>query len=411
MMSSAQQIATMIRDEEKVGKINSHNEWDKLKEVVLGIASHSMAALTWTKPDPIPEPVLEKAFRLAREAYPQWLLDEVNEDLESISDIFKQFGVKVHRPKAFDLNRMYSSPYGWSSTGNDIYNIRDLHLIVGNNVIESPSPIKSRYFEATALYNVWYKYFETGFRWIVAPKPTIVGEVLSPYFRDENSRELTHEDLRYQELTKGRLEKLHKLTEKEILFEAANTVRMGKDILYLISSAGNVLAAKWLQSVLGDEYSVHTTRDIYRSSHIDSTVLCLRPGLVLLNSTRVNKNNCPKIFDKWEKIWFDDVAPLTQNEIDIQKNIRDKINAQLVSMGFETNLETMGSPWVGMNVLSLAADTVIIDERQSNLMKVLEKYKITPVPVRLRHPYTHGGGLHCVTLDTVRESKLESYFD
>jgi glycine amidinotransferase/scyllo-inosamine-4-phosphate amidinotransferase 1 len=370
-----------------------------------------MAVLTWSRPGPIPESVRETAYDLAKKAYPQWLLDEVNEDLEGASAIFKQFGVKVHRPKVFDLTKMYSSPYGWSSTGNDIYNIRDLHLIVGNNVIESVSPVKSRYFEATALYNVWYEYFESGFRWLVAPKPTLEGEVLSPYFRDEKSRELTHEDLRYQELTKGRLEKLHKLSEKEILFEAANTVRMGKDILYLISSSGNVLGAKWLQSILGDEYRVHTTRDIYRSSHIDSTVLCLRPGLVLLNSTRVNEQNCPKIFDKWDKIYFDDVAPLTEQEIDLQKNLRDGINAELVKLGFETNLQVMGSPWVGMNLLSLDPETVIIDARQTNLMKVLEKHKVTPVPVRLRHPYTHGGGIHCATLDTVRDSKLESYFD
>ena len=392
-------------------KINSHNEWDKLREVVLGIASHTMAALTWSRPEPIPESVKDKAYKLAKKAYPQYLLDEVNEDLESVCNIFKQFGIKVHRPKAPDLTRMYSSPYNWSSTGNDIYNIRDLHLIVGNNVIESSSPVKSRYFEATALYNVWYKYFKSGFKWLVAPKPTLEGEVLSAYFRSEDSRELTPEDIRYQELTGGRLEKLHKLAEKEILFEAANSVRMGKDILYLISSSGNVLAAKWLQSVLGEEYRIHTTRDIYRSSHIDSTVLCLKPGLVLLNSTRVNPNNCPKIFEKWTKVYFDDVAPLTQQEVDIQKNIRDRINSELVMLGFETNLEVMGSPWVGMNVLSLDPETVLVDSRQTKLMRVLEKYKIKSIPIRLRHPYTHGGGIHCATIDTVRESKLESYFD
>ena len=64
---------------------------------------------------------------------------------------------------------------------------------------------------------------------------------------------------------------------------------MGRDILYLISSSGNEIGARWLQEVLGKDYKVHTTRDIYRSSHIDSTILCLRPGLVLLNSTRVNE--------------------------------------------------------------------------------------------------------------------------
>ena len=283
--------------------------------------------------------------------------------------------------------------------------------MVGNNVIESPSPVRSRYFETTALYPIWYEYFEAGFRWIAGPKPRLEGEVLSAYFRDETERELTPEDIRYQELTRGRLEKLHKLCEDEILFEAANTLRMGKDLLYLVSSSGNHLGAKWLQSVLGEEYRVHTTEDIYRSSHIDSTVLVLRPGLVLLNSTRVNEKNCPPIFDSWDKIYFEDVAPTSDVELAFQKDVRDRISNELAEMGFESNLGDMSSPWVGMNFLSIDPQTVIVDERQNNLIALLEKYNFTVVPVCMRHIYTQGGGIHCATLDTVRESKLESYFD
>ena len=390
-------------------KINSHNEWDKLREVILGSADKQAAVLTWDKKDKLPEKTLIKGQELSKEAYPKWLLDEVNEDLDEVRKIFVNFGVKVFRPEVFDINRMYVSPYGWSSTSNNIYNIRDLHLIVGNNVIESSSPVKDRYFEATALYNVWYKYFEEGFRWLVAPKPKLSGDVLTPYYKSENERVLTNEDKEYKKLTDGRLETLHKLTEKEILFEAANTVRMGRDILYLISSSGNEIGARWLQEVLGKDYKVHTTRDIYRSSHIDSTILCLRPGLVLLNSTRVNEKNCPEIFKNWEKIWFTDVAPMTEGEINYQKNYRDKITLQLKDLGFKTNLQTMGSPWVGMNVFSLDPNTLLVDKRQTKLIKILESHKMNPVPIQLRHCYTHGGGIHCATLDTVRDSKLESY--
>jgi N-dimethylarginine dimethylaminohydrolase len=64
-----------------------------------------------------------------------------------------------------------------------------------------------------------------------------------------------------------------------------------------------------------------------------------------------------------------------------------------------------------MNLLSLDPQTVIVDSRQTGLIKVLEQHKITPVPVRVRHPYTFGGGVHCATLDTVRDSTRESYFD
>ena len=64
-----------------------------------------------------------------------------------------------------------------------------------------------------------------------------------------------------------------------------------------------------------------------------------------------------------------------------------------------------------MNLLSYDQETVIVDERQTNLIKVLEKYNFKIVPIKMRHIYTQGGGIHCATLDTVRDSKLESYFE
>jgi N-dimethylarginine dimethylaminohydrolase len=391
-------------------KINSHNEWDKLLEVIVGTAEGTKAVLTWPRPDPIPKDVLDRALEISDRAHPQWFLDEIAEDLDNLSSTIASFGVKVYRPKVHDISRMYTTPF-WSSTGNNIYNVRDLHMVVGNNVIESPSYLRSRYFEAMALYDIWYEYFEEGFKWICGPRPRIDHEVSEPYYRNEDERELTPEDVRYMQLTGGRIEKLHKLNEREIVFEAANTVRMGKDLLYLVSSSGNHKSAKWLQSMLGEEYRVHTTEDIYRSSHIDSTVLCLKPGMVLLNSKRVNEKNCPKLFDKWDKIYFEDVAPTSQAELDFQKTVRDPLAKELEALGFKTNLNDMSSPWVGMNFLSIDPQTIVIDERQTTLIKLLEGRGFTCVPVRMRHIYTQGGGIHCATLDTVRESKLESYFD
>ena len=394
----------------KPGKINSHNEWDKLKEIIVGRAEGTTATMTWKNQRLLSQKELDEAMLIAKEASPQWFYEEVAEDLEGLCEILRGFGVKVHRPEVFDYSKMYSSPF-WSSTSNNVYNTRDLNLVVGNTVIESPSYLESRYFETTALYPIWYEYLKEGFRWIAGPKPKLNYEVKVPYFRDENERELTNGDMRHKNLTSGRLEKLHKLVEKEILFEAANTLRIGKDLLFLVSSSGNKLGAGWLQSVLGDEYRVHQTSDIYRSSHIDSTVMCLRPGLVLLNSVRVNEKNCPSLFDKWDKIYFEDVAPTSVAELEFQRTVRDPLGSRLEELGFQTSLHDMSSPWVGMNLLSVDPETVIVDNRQKNLIKLLESHKFNVAPVRMRHIYTQGGGIHCATLDTVRESKLESYFD
>ncbi|RUS93318.1 hypothetical protein DSM106972_096740 [Dulcicalothrix desertica PCC 7102] len=42
--------------------------------------------------------------------------------------------------------------------------------------------------------------------------------------------------------------------ELEPAFDAANVLRLGKDIFYLVSDSGNKYGAKWLQTFLGNEY-------------------------------------------------------------------------------------------------------------------------------------------------------------
>lgn len=377
-------------------KINSHNEWDRLREIIVGRAE-GQASFIFPTLDSLPKAVIDKAMQLARQAYPQWLIDEINEDLEGLCEVLESFGVKVYRPNTTPVGRVFMTPY-FSAVCGDVYNMRDLHLVVGNTVIESPSQERHRYFEAMGLYDIWYEYFkEGGFRWIAGPKPALAGEHMIVYY--EGGRNQYEDGQKYI-----------KLTEDEILFEAANTVRMGRDLLYLVSRSGNYMGAKWLQSVLGDEYRVHTTEKIYKSSHIDSTVLCLRPGLVLLNGERVNEEICPSIFDRWDKIYFYDILPTPQQTLEFHEKVRKPIHRQLEEMNIQSNLDSIASPWIGMNILSIDPHTVIVDERQVALMRVLEKHKITPVPIRFRHSYFMGG-IHCSTLDTVRDSELESYFD
>jgi glycine amidinotransferase/scyllo-inosamine-4-phosphate amidinotransferase 1 len=391
-------------------KLSSHDEWNRLREVIVGTARGTRATLTWTRPDPVLPQIVAEAVELAARAYPSWYLEEVEEDLDGLAALIVRYGARVHRPAVPNLSRMFATPF-WQSTGNNLYNARDLHLVVGNYVIESPSHVRSRYFEPFALYDIWYRYLDEGFTWITAPRPRLDGVVSEPYYRDEAERPITQEDVRHRELAGGRIEKLHRLTEREILFEAANTLRMGRDLLYLVSSSGNRKGARWLQQVLGEGYRVHTTDRIYRSSHIDSTVMCLRPGLVLLNSARVDERTCPEIFASWEKLYFGDVAPVPEAELAFQNDVREPLAARIEALGFQTNLHDMSSPWVGMNLLSLDPETVMVDERQTGLIRLLESRRFTVIPVRMRHMYTQSGGIHCATLDTVRDGGLERYFD
>jgi N-dimethylarginine dimethylaminohydrolase len=316
--------------------------------------------------------------------------DEVNEDLQGLVSVLEKAGVTVLRPDASNVGKTYATP-DWSASGDLVYNMRDLHLVVGDIVIDTPSQERHRMFESTCLYDIWYRYFETGFKWVSAPKPRLKGQYLISYVEDGHKHQ--------------------KLTEDEIVFEAANIVRMGKDLLYLVSRSGNALGAKWLQITLGDDYRVHTTSDIYRSSHIDSTVMCLRPGLVLLNASRVNEKNCPPIFDRWEKLYFGDIVKTPGKTLEFHENVRKRVHRELAAIGVDTDIDHMASDWIGMNFLSIDPQTVIVDERQTALIKELEKKKFTVAPISFRHSHLLKGGIHCCTLDTVRDSVLESYFD
>ncbi len=376
-------------------KINSHNEWDALKEMIVG-RGDGQASLLFTSPGLVTQDLLDQANGLAREAFPQWLTDEINEDLDGLAKVLESFGVKVFRPEVSHINKLYMTPTV-TAAGDHCYNMRDLHLVVGNTVVESPSQEKHRYFEAMGLYPIWYQYFKEGFRWIAGPKPRLKGDYMITYYSGGTDQ--------YPD---G--QKFIKLLEDEILFEAANTVRLGRDLLYLVSRSGNAIGAQWLQSVLGPEYRVHTTDKIYRSSHIDSTVLALRPGLVLLNETRVSPDICPPVLQKWEKIYFKDIVPTPESTLKFHREVRKPIYEKLKLLGFESGLDSIASDWIGMNILSIDPQHAVVDERQVPLMKLLEQHGITPVPISFRHSYFMGG-IHCSTLDTVRASKLESYND
>lgn len=377
-------------------KVNSHNEWDPLKEIIVG-RPEGQPFLQFPAGTMPSSDLLEKATKLAKEAFPQWLVSEIGEDLEELCDALQEFGVKVRRPTTEHVNRLYVTPYV-TATGDHCYNMRDLHLVVADMVIESPSQEPHRYFEAMGLYDIWYEFLKNGsLRWIAGPKPRLKGDYMITYWAD--GRDAYDDGQKYI-----------KLAEDEILFEAANTVRMGRDLLYLVSRSGNRIGAKWLQSVLGSDYRVHTTDQIYRSSHIDSTVLCLRPGLVMLNSDRINEDNCPKIFEKWQKVYFSDIEPIPEQTLRFHNDVRRRVGSQLAEMGIKSGLDSVASKWIGMNVLSVDPKTVIVDKRQIGLIREFERLGITPVPISFRHAY-YMGGIHCSTLDVVRDSKLEDHFE
>ena len=373
----------LLRKVKSIMTVNTINEWGKLKEIIVGRVPNKYT-IPIVKKRPFTNDDISLINKCSEEVFPKKMLLESQREIENLCKIIKNFGAKVLRPNQEHVGKIYTTPYH-HSIGEIVYNARDLVLIVGNKIIECPSQEKYRLFETYGYYDIFQNYFKKGAEWISAPKPRI------------NKKNLI--------IKKKGNKKTQTLLNNEISFEAANVLKLGKDLLYLVSRSGNKLGAQWLQQVVGREYKVHLIEGIYGGSHIDSTIMALNPGLVLINGSRVNKQNCPAILKNWEKIYFTDIVETPKKIIDFHNKVRKKNYLILKKKGLISDINHMASSWIGMNFLSLDKNTIVIDEIQVKLIKLLEKMKFNVIPIKFSNSYFLKGGLHCCTLDTIRKSE------
>ena len=304
--------------------INSINEWDPLLEVVVGTAHFA----NWPSDDPVF--ALESQKTTWHETpvpsgpVPNRIIDEANEDLDRLALTLEKLGVTVHRPKMINFQQ---------AGGMYNYCPRDRLLVYGNTIVDPAMMYPCRDMETEALEQVIYR-----------------ADTVLRMPRDEG-----------------------------MIMDAANVLRLNDSMLYLLSPSGNLEAYHWLCDQFPD-VNIELC-NFYSGVHIDSTIVPLRPGLVMLNGSRVTLDTVPRAFDGWHKIWVNDVVAQDFYEY------------------------PYASKWIAMNMLVVDQHTVIVDRQQTELIKTLESYKFTVIPLELRHSRTLGGGFHCVTLDLVRVAK------
>lgn len=303
--------------------IYSINEWDPLQSVIVGTATHA----NWPTTDPVF--ALESTRTTWTQtpvptgAVPDWIIDQANAELDQLSEVLMQRGITVSRPQEQDFQQLH---------GMYNYCPRDRLLIWGDTVVD---------------VNMMY--------------PCRNQEIKS-----------------YYRLLSGANRILTMPRNSGMTLDAANICRLGNTWLFLESASGNRAAYEWLCRKF-PKVTIELC-NFYAGVHIDSTIVPLREGLVMLNASRVNPDNCPKAFDSWKKIWV--------------------TNDMIVPQDFYQYPYASG--WIAMNMLVIDPQTVIVDAAQTQLHALLEQNGMTVIPLTLTHARTLGGGFHCVTLDTRR---------
>jgi glycine amidinotransferase len=383
-------------------KLNSFDEWSPLQEVVVGSAANYLTherELSFdlffhdniAADNPHRSEWYYPRLSVRRDAEPaagtrlpikERYVAELNEDLEGIADALRRLSVTVHRPLALDPSTTEVRTPGWSASVVPPLNVRDNTLVLGDEIIETPPMIRSRYFETQFLKPIFQEYFRRGARWTVMPRP----------FMTDASFDLSY--VQGPATVGGPTEPVADAEPSaydvghEMMFDAAQCLRLGRDLVVNVSTAHHALAVDWLERHVEGRFRVHRVHGL-SDSHIDSMVLALRPGTLLVRNEAV-ADKLPAALRGWDRI----VPPAPEAD-----NFPAYDDGDLI----------LTSPFIDLNVLSVDPDTVLVNEACPELVRTLEGHGFTVVPVRHRHRRLFGGGFHCFTLDTVRAGGPEDY--
>jgi glycine amidinotransferase len=379
-------------------QLNSFDDFTPLREVVLGSASDYADRVRELSFDMFisdnltgargyypsisdwrPGPDRENRNEPHRLAMKERYLQELIEDVEGIAETLASLSVRVHRPMALtpELDRV-SSP-AWTAPVTPPLNVRDNTLILGDEIIETPPTLRARYFETQFLKPVFMEYFAQGARWTTMPRPMMTDASFDPANLATAAPNI--------EAPENPVPSPYD-TGVEIMIDGANCLRLGLDLIVNISNANHALACDWLERHLEGRFRVHRMHKLTQS-HIDSVVVPLRAGTLLIRSERV-LDFLPEPLRRWDTI----VAPTPSIDDYPQYENDDPIPA---------------SPYIDLNVLSIDESTVMVNDACKTLIHTLEERGFTVVPVRHRHRRLFGGGFHCFTLDTVRTGGAEDY--
>ena len=366
--------------------VSSWTEWQPLREIIVGRCELSCM--------PDNEPAFEAKLRHADHALSKGVglrsdasIAHGNEELESFAATLEAHGVTVRRPELVDWTMPCATPDFEVPCGNTGAMPRDVLLTVGNEIVEAPMSWRARFFEYRAYRALLNEYFERdpGFLWTAGPKPTMNDALYHHGFPHEAQGD--DADTARKDLAAARVF-CH--TESEPVFDAADVMRLGRDLFVCNSFTTNRKGYDWLRRHFNRRgLRVHFIDfpDDTAPMHLDVNFVPLSSDTVMFNPVRPPR--------PW-----------------VERLMRD--NGWNVIVGESNGIPvpplSQCSEWLALNVLSIDDKRVCVEAQETKVMDLLSAHGFEPVPVPLRSIAEFGGAFHCCTADVRRAGPLESYF-
>ena len=305
------------------------HEWDSLENVILG--SPNMLSVPQMHKSVLGYGYILKNQKIMETAAgkPIQLVDpysygRVVEEADNVSKELKEKEIKVTRlnPEVLTVEELQYMKN--IQQGNNFLYPKDAIIVIGNNVIECAQRVPMRDKERFIARRVFKPLLkeDASIKYISVPVP-------SPAFN-----------------------------EKGLYLEGSDILLDGKNIYVGYSGRGSSLSGiRWLQSVLGVNYTVYTI-NIKDAIHLNSALALIRPGLGVKVANAITEE-LPKPLQNWE---FIDITP------DDAKNL-------------------------GASILIVGPNKVYVDEKCEKLIEELRNRSVDVTSVPFEEIAGFGSGL------------------
>ncbi len=155
-------IPTQNKRGRRLSGVWSCNEWDPLEEVILGNPLNARYP-TPDRSTQLAEFPDRSLAEIPRGPFPQQIIEETEEDLHEFAKILEGLGVTVKRPDTWRHEAKFSTIH-WEAQGYYNYCPRDVLLVIGDHIIETPNVIRSRAQETFGYRTLLMGYMKSGVR-------------------------------------------------------------------------------------------------------------------------------------------------------------------------------------------------------------------------------------------------------
>lgn len=398
----------------RVNKVNSFNGWDPLKQVILG------NCYTPEFFDDVKDTKLRDLL--------QRLLYETQEDLQNFKKQLEAVGVDVVQLppnlSQFNLVHTYDSigdlhentSYAWSRNMGERTGIpkpalapRDWLITYGNELhFTIPDPklymglIKNNVIDPSVMNS------------------SLIDEVENARFKSTMHKgpfELSkymfkNAGLDYDKRNIEGTKEYEFLINNSHGYAAPQVTRVGDTLVVDTSEVGNL--ARYLSKSLPQYKQCH----VAIGGHNDGTFSPVKPGHIVTATWFVDYSDT---FPGWDVHVIQNPESPGLNAFD---SVRSKVNGAWWTPEAKENkeyvdfIDTWLNEWTGeamesqfeVNMLTINPELIFCINYNKGVFDYLESIGMTPVLVPFRHRWFWDSGLHCLTVDTVREGGMQNYF-